>query len=421
MAGARRGRAVRRRGASRAASTDASPGDRRYRRAIGPGAGRRRAARPRLPPPPAPRNPGGGSVRRGLRPADRSSAGVPLASTGAATLWALAGGAHPAYASAVAPEELGPREALRDHLRAGRFLSLLPLLELLRSVTADHAWSFPRPRAAIVIDDPNLRRPSYGHLDYRTLVPHARAHGYHVAVAMVPLDARWTHPAAVRTFRDGRDVLSLLVHGNDHLRGELARSRGEPEAAALVRQALERIMSFERRTHLSVSRVMAPPHEIWGEAFARAMVDSDLEAMCADPGEGWRHELARGDPLADWWPAGVVAGGFRSCRARRLAPRPPTCGFAPTSASRSCSMGTIGTFGTVSTPWPGPPPRSGRSTTSSGHRWSGSHGPASRRGPGTACSRCGCTRAARRSRSRRRRAMCGSRSRSGPLGRRGRP
>jgi len=53
---------------------------------------------------------------------------------------------------------------------------------------------------------------------------------------------------------------------------------------------------------------MAPPHEIWGEAFARAMVDSDLEAMCADPGEGWRHELARGDPLADWWPAGVVAG-----------------------------------------------------------------------------------------------------------------
>ena len=238
-------------------------------------------------------------------------AGVPLASAARATLWR-----HPvdrgprADTSVLAPEELAPGEPLRDRLRAGRFLALLPLLELLRTVTAGRAWSFPRRHAAIILDDPNLHWPSYGHLDYRALVPHARRSGYHLAVAMIPLDAGWTHRDAVRAFREGNDVLSLLVHGNDHLRGELARPRGEDEAAALVARALERISAFERRTGLRVARVVAPPHEIWGEAVARAMLAGGLEAMCADPEEGWLGALAGGDPLADWWPAARVAGGL---------------------------------------------------------------------------------------------------------------
>src|SRR5450759_4934516 len=36
--------------------------------------------------------------------------------------------------SAFAPEELGEHEALRDHLRTGRFMGLVPLLHLLRHV-----------------------------------------------------------------------------------------------------------------------------------------------------------------------------------------------------------------------------------------------------------------------------------------------
>jgi hypothetical protein len=240
-----------------------------------------------------------------------ASPGVALASSAGGTVWrhAVVEGLR-ADASTLAPEELGPEEPLRDRLRAGRFLALLPILELLRAVTGERAWAAPGRRAAIILDDPNLRRPSYGHLDYGAVVPHARRHGYHLAVAMIPLDAGWTHPAAVRAFRDGGDVLSLLVHGNDHLRGELARPGGGGEAAAVVGQALGRVASFERRTGLRVARVMAPPHEVWGESAASAMLAGGLEAMCADPGEAWLGALAGGDPLADWWPAARVAGGL---------------------------------------------------------------------------------------------------------------
>jgi hypothetical protein len=229
--------------------------------------------------------------------------GATLASRDGAVLWA-------AGRSALAPSELRPGERLRDRLREGRFLALLPMLELLRAAAGPLAWTLPRPRAAMIIDDPNLRRPSYGFLSYPQLVPHARAHGYHLGVALIPLDARRAHPAARRLFAEAPDALSLVVHGNDHLRGELARPRSEVEAEALLVQALVRVRTFERRTGLRVSRVMVPPHEVWGAPLARAIPRTEVEALCADPAEGWLDDLACGGPLAGWGPTALAEGGL---------------------------------------------------------------------------------------------------------------
>jgi hypothetical protein len=220
---------------------------------------------------------------------------------------------------ACAPEELGPEEALRERLRPGRSLALLALAHFLAGLTAHLRPRQPPLHAAFVIDDPNLRRPRYGHLDYAELVSEARLHGYHVSVAMVPLDARLAHPGATRIFREGADHLSLCVHGNDHRGPELGRARSDADALALVAQALRRTAAFERRTGVAVDRVMAPPHERLSEPMARALRACGFRAVTTTRPYPWvadsseRSWLARpptAGPLAAWRPIDLVAGGL---------------------------------------------------------------------------------------------------------------
>jgi hypothetical protein len=220
---------------------------------------------------------------------------------------------------ACAPAELGPDEALRERLRPGRCLALLALAHFLVELTA-HLRPPPSPlRAAFVIDDPNLRRPRYGHIDYAELLGHARLHGYHLAVAMVPLDARLAHPRAIRLFRHGAKHLSLCVHGNDHDGPELGRPHSDARATAVVAQALRRTAAFERRTGVPVDRIMVPPHERLTESVARALHTSGFQALTTTRPYPWvadtpeRSWLARPPgvgPLAGWSPVDLVAGGL---------------------------------------------------------------------------------------------------------------
>jgi hypothetical protein len=215
------------------------------------------------------------------------------------------------------PDELEAGEALRERLRPGRSRALLELARFLRALTA------PGPasplHAAFVIDDPNLRRPRYGHIDYARLLDDARAHGYHVAIAMVPLDARLAHARAEKIFREGARNLSLCVHGNDHDGPELGRPTSEIDALTLVAQALRRTAAFERRTGLAVDRVMVPPHERLSEPVARALRTCGFAAVSTTRPYPWvadtleRHWLARppdAGPLAAWGPVDLVAGGL---------------------------------------------------------------------------------------------------------------
>src|SRR5437588_776228 len=87
------------------------------------------------------------------------------------------------------------------------FVALLALVHFLREVSAEHRWTPPPLRASFIVDDPNLHWPSYGFLRYRELVAHADAHGYHVALATVPLDGWFAHPAAARLLRERADRL----------------------------------------------------------------------------------------------------------------------------------------------------------------------------------------------------------------------
>jgi hypothetical protein len=224
------------------------------------------------------------------------------------------------HRAACAPTELYPHEALRERLRPGRCLALLALAHFLAQLTASlRQPARPPLRAAFLIDDPNLHLPRYGHIDYAQLLCSAHEHGYHVAVAMVPLDARLAHPRAVRIFREGAAHLSLCIHGNDHDGAELGRIHGERQAVAVVAQALRRSAAFERRTGLAVDRVMVPPHERLSEPVARALYACGYQAFTATRPYPWladtlerswlEHPPETG-PLVGWNPFDVVAGSL---------------------------------------------------------------------------------------------------------------
>lgn len=206
--------------------------------------------------------------------------------------------------AAQAPIELGPEDRLKDHLQAGRFLSLLPTVHFLREVLASSGWKPPPRRASFVVDDPNLHWPSYGYLRYPELAAHVASHQYHLGIAMVPADAAFAHPAAVAAFR-GNPGLSLVVHGNNHRKFELAQPQSAEEALALAAQALRRTAAFERRHRLAIDRVMVPPHARCSERMMRAIRAVGFEAICYE-GEG--QDRGSGPVLAGWGPADTEDG-----------------------------------------------------------------------------------------------------------------
>ena len=88
------------------------------------------------------------------RPLAVGSGGRVLAACRGAPVW-LRSAQHlaPRDIAALAPQELDAGEALRERLGPGRFLALLPLVELLRRITSDLAFSPEKavmPRAFII-------------------------------------------------------------------------------------------------------------------------------------------------------------------------------------------------------------------------------------------------------------------------------
>jgi hypothetical protein len=246
----------------------------------------------------------------GLGPPERA---VVLGSCSGEPTWIRAGGLGKAL---LAPSELNADEALRERLCDGRSAALLPLVHFLRELTAQIRWQPPVARASLLFDDPNLHWPSYGFVKLRELSAHARANRYHVALATVPLDTWFAHRAAVRALKESHGAISLLVHGNDHDGGELGRPAAAGEAVAMAAQALRRVRAFERRTGISVNRVMVPPHEECSEATVRGLLRCGFEAITmtrpfpwlARPPRSWLARPEGAGSLVGWHPADFAGG-----------------------------------------------------------------------------------------------------------------
>ncbi len=199
--------------------------------------------------------------------------------------------------------ELDADEVLRDCLSPGRCMALLPLVHFLRSISRDADWQPPPLRATLMIDDPNLHAMSYGFIDFASLVEHATTHNYHLSSATIPLDGWYVNNRAARFFRDHTDRISLLVHGNNHSRHELAQPYSEVDSLALAGQALRRIAKFESRSGLRVARVMAAPHGKCSSEMARTLARVGFDAICHSRPFPWIKRLPADVPLAGLSPA----------------------------------------------------------------------------------------------------------------------
>lgn len=191
---------------------------------------------------------------------------------------------------------LGPGELPFNYLNGDHFIQLLPLVHFLREVAGRSGWEPPPLRACFMFDDPNLHWTSYGYLPYPALAKFSNEFNFHVAFATIPLDAWFVHGSTARLFRQNTKRLSILFHGNDHLRVELGRPRDHSQTLQLLAQSLRRIQRLEQQSGLSVSRIMAPPHGACRPQVMDAMLELGFEAACIS---GWS--------LLDWggghsWP-----------------------------------------------------------------------------------------------------------------------
>ena len=240
-----------------------------------------------------------------------------LASTGMGPLWTISvkdGAKH--LRSAFALPSIPAGGSLFDVLNGERFLELLPFLHWLRELCSSTELDGPPLRACFIFDDPNLHWPRYGCVNFEQIAAHAAKENYRVAFAMIPLDTWFTHKATAQVFRDNAERLSLLVHGNDHTKIELARSYSPARRVALLQQAIRRIERFEHNSGLQVARVMVPPHGACSEEMLADVPKYGFEAACISHGSLRAHnktspwtkclgyspsELIQGCPVLPRW------------------------------------------------------------------------------------------------------------------------
>lgn len=180
---------------------------------------------------------------------------------------------------------LGPEAPLRQHFNEKSFSSLLPLLAFLRRLTRHLAWEPPRLQASFIFDDPSLKTRSFGYIRFADLVRHAELHNYHVAIAIIPLDMGSTHPGTVELFKQQAKRLSLVIHGNNHVRLELARDYPEHRRSQICNQAMGRALQMERRTGLRICRVMEPPFGTIRDTMFVPLVEAGFEGVLITPSQ----------------------------------------------------------------------------------------------------------------------------------------
>ena len=181
--------------------------------------------------------------------------------------------------SSVPLPKLGPDLLLVQCFNREQFLGVLPILNFLKTICAESEWSTPPLRASLVFDDVNLRWDTYGCLNFRALAESARERGYHAGVAVIPLDAGGVQRETAALFRERPDQLSILIHGNKHLKFELTRDRPAMERITILAEARQRMSSLAEMHKLSVCAVAEPPYGIFRNSYVHALAALEYEAV----------------------------------------------------------------------------------------------------------------------------------------------
>jgi hypothetical protein len=204
----------------------------------------------------------------------------------------------------------GPRVLLKREFCPEQFVGLLPLLTYIRAALAGYGWRPPHPRAALLVDDPNLRLARYGFLDLRRLLEAASRHDFHVGVAMIPIDYRKTGQAAANLVRNNPKRLSLVLHGVDHLKREFEADVSPERARCVLEQGLKRMDAHRRATGIDCAHAMTFPHGVCNPTWMAAMREVGLDAAIASRARPFASDDAIDNPLYELYPAEMTFLGF---------------------------------------------------------------------------------------------------------------
>lgn len=137
------------------------------------------------------------------------------------------------------------------------FSRLVPHVMALRYAAGDECWRPGKAHAAIIIDDPLLRK-SYGFLKFDSLLRLADQHSFHTAIAFIPHNFSRNSSRITRMFQENTARLSICFHGNDHTGAEFA-STDMALLNTMLNVAEHRMEVHHKTTGLPCDRVMVFP------------------------------------------------------------------------------------------------------------------------------------------------------------------
>jgi hypothetical protein len=205
------------------------------------------------------------------------------------------------------PDYVAP---LKREFRAERFAAVLPLMLFARSALGKAAWQLPKPRASFLVDDPNLRFARYGRMDLREVAAAAGELGFHLGIAMIPLDYRKTSRFVGALVTRHREHVSLVMHGVDHLRCEFEADVPARAAASTLATGIARMDEHRRLTGLDFARVMTFPHGACNATWLAAMRDVGFDAVLVSRALPFLPEERMDDPLYELHPAEMSFRGL---------------------------------------------------------------------------------------------------------------
>jgi len=206
--------------------------------------------------------------------------------------------------------KLGEYEILADYLNGETFAELLPLYHFLRTLTKGNE-NIGDYRACIIVDDPNLHRPTYGHLDYASLLKLGSDHRAHFSMATVPFDAWWIGRRPAAMFCQNPDVLSLLIHGAVHTHHELASTQAGGTGAEMFAYVARKVAQIETGSGVKVSKIVAPPHGVVSEETMRQMLPFGIEGVTTNRWSLWKYnDRTSRPPRTGLTSADILAGAM---------------------------------------------------------------------------------------------------------------
>lgn len=149
------------------------------------------------------------------------------------------------------------------------FLSAAPIVMYVKWAFGTMCWHIDETEACVVIDDP-LLRPTYGFLNYHSLLSVMDRHNFTTNVAFIPWNWRRCENSVVELFRNRSERYSISIHGCDHTGGEFG-TQNVGTLAWKSRQAVDRMTRMDAAWGLTHDRVMVFPQGVFSSASMTAL------------------------------------------------------------------------------------------------------------------------------------------------------